>query len=102
MRVNRVAAQTEERSEHGEDEAERDARLVGQAVHGIQLVRQNPLDVVNRDIQVVLVGHDLPPSRPPTCSGGGYKDMGEGWATRTEGQRGRTENAARPTRSDPC
>src|SRR5436309_425003 len=57
MRMNCVAAETEEGSEHGENEAERDARLVGETVHGIQLVRQNPLDMVNRDIQIRIVDH---------------------------------------------
>src|SRR3989442_8454550 len=64
MCVNCVAAETEEGSEHGDDEAERDARLVGETVHGIQLVRQNPLDVVNRDIQIRIVDHrPIPISR---------------------------------------
>src|SRR2546426_11796869 len=64
MRVNCVAAQSKERSEHGDDEAERDARLVRETVHRIHLVRQNPLDVVNRDIQIRIVDHrSIPISR---------------------------------------
>src|SRR5207247_818134 len=65
MRMHCVWAQTEERPKPRDDEAEGDARLVGETVHGIQLVRQNPLDMVNRDIQIRIVDH-----RPIPISGG--------------------------------